>query len=75
LAKSLYQEVCADSWIVQKINRMRLKKEERLVFFSNALKDSNLDSPPKQFYSAFVWVFFISTAITFGPSDGVLPNY
>ena len=72
LAKSLYQEVSADSVNVQKIIQMRLKKEQSLLFFRNAVKDSNLTSPPKQFYSAFAWSFFISTAIAFEPNDGVL---
>src|SRR5580693_3599137 len=72
LAKSLYQEVYADSMMAQKIIRTRLKKEESLVYFRNAVKDSNLASPPKQFYSAFAWGFFISTAIEFEPNDGVL---
>ena len=72
LAKSLYQEVYADSVNVQKIIRMRLKKEDDLIYFRNAVKDSNLANPPKRFYSAFAWGFFISTAIAFEPNDGVL---
>jgi hypothetical protein len=72
LAKSLYNETLIDSVNVQNIIRMRLQKEESLKFFNKAVSDGDLLNPPKQFYKAFTWAFFITTAITFEPNDGVL---
>ncbi len=72
LAKSLYQEVFVDSINVQNIIKQRLQKEESLKLFGKIVNDSDLTNPPKQFYTAFAWSFFITTAITFEPNDGVL---
>ncbi|MBS1918117.1 MAG: hypothetical protein JST87_17740 [Bacteroidetes bacterium] len=72
LAKSLYQEVFADSIHAQQVIKQRLQKEESLKLFGNIVSDSDLVNPPKQFYSAFAWSFFITTAVTFEPNDGVL---
>ncbi|HEY4874209.1 MAG TPA: hypothetical protein VIH86_01425 [Puia sp.] len=72
LAKSLYQEVYRDSINAKKIIAMRLKKEESLAYFIHSVRDSNMASPPKKFYSVFILSFYINTAISFEPSDGVL---
>jgi hypothetical protein len=72
LAKSLYQEVYRDSVAVQKTIFLREKKEQSLIFVRRSVEDSNMANPPKQFYAAFIWGFFMTTAITFEPSDGVL---
>ena len=72
LAKSLYQEVLADSVNVQNIIKQRLQKEKSLQLLTTIVSDSDLTHPPKELYAAFTWSFFITTAITFEPSDGVL---
>src|SRR5664279_713506 len=72
LANSLYQEVFVDSINAQNIIKQRLQKEESLKLFGEIVNDSDLTNPPKQFYTAFTWSFFITTAITFEPNDGVL---
>jgi len=72
LASSLYQEVNADSVNVQTVIAMRIKKEESLIYFKNVATDSDLVNPPRPFYAAFAWGFWINTAITFEPNDAVL---
>jgi hypothetical protein len=72
LANSLYQEVNADSANVQTVIAMRIKKEQSLKYFINVATDSNLIDPPKPFYAAFAWGFWINTAITFEPNDAIL---
>ncbi|HEY2722576.1 MAG TPA: hypothetical protein VGI82_12665 [Chitinophagaceae bacterium] len=73
LARSLYQEVLTDSVNAQKIIMFRLKKEESIKLFNHIADESpNLINPSKQLYTTFTWAFFITTAITFEPNDGVL---
>ncbi len=72
LARSLYQEAYTDSINVQKTIALRSTKELSLIFVRKSIEDSNMNNPPKRFYSAFTWGFFMTTAVTFEPSDGVL---
>src|SRR5579862_2148720 len=72
LASSLFQEVYTDSANVQTVIALRIKKEQNLMYFKNVAIDSDLVNPPKLFYAAFAWGFWINTAISFEPNDAVL---
>lgn len=72
LANSLYQEVYADSLIMQHKMKVRLIKEQQIVYFKNYVKDSSLVQLSDRFYPSFFWSFSVNSAYLFDPNDGVL---
>jgi hypothetical protein len=72
LAKSLYQEVYADSINMQDKITMRLEKDNQLNYFRRYMKDSSLTHLSAQFYPSFTWSFVLTSTIIFDPNDGIL---
>jgi hypothetical protein len=72
LAKSLYQEVYADSVTMHGKIEMRLKKEKQMEYFRKYISDSSLTHLSDKFYPAFVWSYVIITSNSFEPNDGIL---
>ena len=72
LAKSLYDEVYADSVNMQDKLKMRMHKEDRMEYFRRYISDSSLTHLSEQFYPAFVWSYILTTSNMFEPSDGIL---
>ena len=71
-AKSLFDELYADSIIFNiKING-RLGKEKDCDYLVSYIRDSSLANLPKEFYPAYTTVFYLFTSYTFEPKDGVL---
>ena len=72
LAKNLYNEIYADSIIVQNKIAIRNSKETETTYFIAYVKDSNLQTLSSLFYPAFTWAFLQSAQLQFEPSDGIL---
>ncbi len=72
LAESLYREVYSDSAAIQQKVKLRLRKEEEMVFLSNYLKDSNLTHLSNRFFPSVVWTFMLSNQSLFEPKDGII---
>ncbi|MDB5135592.1 MAG: hypothetical protein JWP37_2195 [Mucilaginibacter sp.] len=72
LAKSLYQEVYADSINMQGKITMRTEKDNQLNYFRRYMKDSSLNHLSAKFYPSFTWSFVLTSTIIFDPNDGVL---
>jgi hypothetical protein len=72
LAKSLYQEVYADSIIMHDKMEMRMQKEAQMEYFRRYVTDSSLTHLSEKFYPAFVWSFIVITSNLFEPNDGML---
>jgi hypothetical protein len=72
LAKSLYQEVYADSVNMQYRLSLRMQKEHEINYFRKYVRDSSLVHLSNKFYPSFFWTFAVSAAIQFTPNDGVL---
>jgi len=72
LAKSLYQEVYADSVTMQAKISMRLRKDIQLEYFRKYVADSSLTHLSEKFYPCYVWSFILTSSIMFEPNDGIL---
>ena len=72
LAKSLYDEVYADSIVMQQTILSRLSKEKSYTDFVDYIKDSSLEKPSINFYLAFSNAFVNHKALIFEPKDGIL---
>jgi hypothetical protein len=72
LAKSLYQEVYADSINMQYRVSLREQKEQQGDYFRKYVKDSSLVNLSDKFYPSFFWTFAVSSLIQFTPNDGLL---
>jgi hypothetical protein len=72
LAKSLYQEVYADSVIMQDKLKLRTEKEHQIEYFRKYVRDSSLTHLSDKFYPSFMWSFIITASIDFDPNDGIL---
>ena len=72
LAKSLYQEIYADSVNMQYRLKLRAEKERQVNYFRKYVKDSSLVQLSPKFYPAFFWTFAVSSVIQFTPNDGIL---
>ncbi len=72
LAKSLYQEVYADSVNMQYRLSLRMEKEHQMNYFRKYMKDSSLVHLSDKFYPSFFWTFAISSVIQFTPNNGIL---
>ncbi|HEY5327434.1 MAG TPA: hypothetical protein VIJ27_10580 [Mucilaginibacter sp.] len=72
LAKSLYQEVYADSVNMQYRLSLRIEKEHQMNYFRKFMKDSSLMHLSDKFYPSFFWTFAVSSVIQFTPNNGIL---
>jgi hypothetical protein len=72
LAKSLYQEVYADSVTMQYKMMVRHTKEAQLSYFKKYVRDSSLVSLSDSFYPSFFWSYSITSAYMFEPNDGII---
>ncbi len=72
LAKSLYQEVYADSVNMQYRLSLRMEKEHQMNYFRKYMKDSSLVHLSDKFYPSFFWTFAVSSVIQFTPNNGIL---
>src|ERR1700739_217421 len=72
LAKSLYQEVYADSVTMQYKMSVRHTKEGQLSYFKKYVRDSSLVHLSDQFYPGFFWSYSITSAYIFEPNDGMI---
>src|ERR1700690_1950623 len=57
MAENLYQEVYADSVVLQQKIMFRKDKEQQLLYFVSYVKDSSLTNLATQFYPSFFWSF------------------
>jgi hypothetical protein len=64
LAESLYQEVKADSTIMQQKIALRVKKAEQMVYLRNCLRDSALDHLDSKFGKAMMWTYQFDGILT-----------
>jgi hypothetical protein len=71
-ARSLYDELAADSVVFSKKIAGRLGKEKDCDYLINYIRDSSLTDLPKEFYPAYTVVFYLITSFTFEPKDGIL---
>ena len=72
LAKSLYQEVYADSVTMERKIKLRTEKDIQLEYFRRYVSDSSLTQLSDKFYPSFAWSFVITSTIVFDPNDGIL---
>jgi hypothetical protein len=72
LAKSLYQEVYADSVNMQYRLSLRREKEDQIYYFRKYVKDSSLVNLSPRFYTSFFWTIAVTSSIQFNPNDGIL---
>ncbi len=72
LAKSLYQEVKADSITMQQKIDLRLRKEQQMVYLRNFLRDSSLENLGSKVGIAFFWTYQVVGRVLFEPQDGIL---
>ena len=72
LAKSLYQEVYADSVTMQYKMMVRQTKEAQLSYFKKYVRDSSLVNLSDSFYPSFFWSYSITSAQIFEPNDGMI---
>ena len=72
LAENLYNEVYADSIVIQKAIASRLVKEKGCIDFAAFVKDSSLTNPGLNFYQAFSTAFVNHGLLIFEPKDGIL---
>jgi len=71
-ARSLYDELYADSISLAQKIEARIGKEKDCDYLVKYIKDSSLTNLPKEFYPAYTTVFYLITSYTFEPKDGVL---
>ena len=71
-AKSLYDELSADSIVFAKKIAGRLDKEKDCDYLVSYIRDSSLTNLPRTFYPAYTVVFYLITSYTFEPKDGIL---
>ena len=71
-AKSLYDELYADSIVFSSKIKGRLDKEKDCDYLVSYISDSSLTNLPRAFYPAYTVVFYLITSYTFEPKDGVL---
>ena len=72
LAKSLFNEVYADSIVMQQVIADRLFKEQSFTEFSKYVRDSSLENPSLSFYYSFTTAFVNHKAIIFEPKEEIL---
>ena len=72
LAKSLYQEVKADSIAIQQKIELRLRKELQMVYLRDFLRDSSLENLGSKVGIAFFWSYQVVARVLFEPQDGIL---
>ncbi len=72
LAKSLFNEVYADSIVMQQVIADRLLKERSFTEFSKYVRDSSLEQPSMNFYYSFTTAFVNHRAIIFEPKEEIL---
>jgi len=72
LAKSLYQEMYADSVNMQAKLKLHLQKENEMEYFRRYVSDSSLTKLSPRFYPAFTWGYILTTSVLFEPNDGIL---
>ncbi|HWD89877.1 MAG TPA: hypothetical protein VG367_17215 [Mucilaginibacter sp.] len=72
LARSLYQEVYADSVNMQYRLSLRQEKDESINYFRRYVKDSSLVNLSPRFYPSYFWTFAVTSIIQFTPNDGIL---
>jgi hypothetical protein len=72
LAKNLYDEVYADSIVMQQAVAGRLIKEKSYLDFAAYVKDSSLVNPSLNFYRSFATAFVNHRYLIFEPKDGIL---
>ena len=71
-AKSLFDELYADSIVFNNKINGRTGKEKDCDYLVSYIRDSSLTNLPKEFYPAYTTVFYLFTSYTFEPKDGVL---
>jgi len=71
-ARSLYDELYADSIAISNKITARLSKEKDCDYLYGYIKDSSLTNLPKEFYPAYTTVFYLFNTYIFEPKDGVL---
>ena len=71
-ARSIYKEFYNDSIVAATKISLRLEKINSLGYMSKYIKDSNLNSLPKNFYPAFAEGLYVFNIFAFEPKDGVL---
>jgi hypothetical protein len=71
-ARSLYDELYADSIVFANKIKGRLGKEKDCDYLVSYIRDSSLTTLPRDFYPAYTVVFYLITSYTFEPKDGVL---
>jgi hypothetical protein len=72
LAKSLYQEVYADSVTMQYKIKVRQIKEAQTAYFKKYVRDSSMVHLSDKFYPSFFWAYSITSAQVFEPNDGII---
>ncbi|MDB5124395.1 MAG: hypothetical protein JWP94_2524 [Mucilaginibacter sp.] len=72
LAKSLYQEVYADSVNMQSKIKLRREKAIQMQYFRNYVSDSSLTHVSDKFNQSFEWSFILTSSILFEPNEGIL---
>ena len=71
-ARSLYDELYADSVVFAQKIVGRIGKEKDCDYLVSYIRDSSLTNLPKDFYPAYTVVMYLITSYTFEPKDGVL---
>lgn len=71
-ARSLYDELYADSIVFANKIKGRLGKEKDCDYLVRYIRDSSLTNLPRDFYPAYTVVMYLITSYTFEPKDGVL---
>lgn len=72
LARNLYEELYADSIVIQQNIANRNIKERECRYFIDYVKDSNLQKLSPRFFPSFVTALIQIQYIIFEPNDGIL---
>ena len=72
MAQNLYQEIYADSIVVQQKIAFRQSKMQQLSYFVSYVKDSSLSNLSPLFSPSFFWSFIANSATYFQPKDGTI---
>lgn len=72
LAKSFYDELKGDSSEIQRIIKVRLRKDSAIMYLYDYFLDSNIKNIPKTFAFNYGWAFMVNSPISFEPRGAIL---
>ena len=72
LAKSFYDELKGDSSEIQRIIKVRLRKDSAIMYLYDYFQDSSMKNFPKAFSINYAYAFMVNSPIIFEPRGSIL---